>query len=123
MATAGKKSATKKAAAPKKSSEAAERKQPRGRKLAGLPLDTKLKFGLINENLKEGEEGFGKRYTAAVGPRREGTKVAENWAKLKNGMTIRQAREADIPAGTITKSLKKGWLEAVLPPGSNNGGS
>jgi hypothetical protein len=118
MTTASKKSAAKKPAAKKASGGGEEGggATRRERSIQGYPADTKLRFGLINPDAQEGEEGFGKRWSANHGPRRAGSQKAELWSKLRNGMTIRQAKEAGMPAGFISKNLKRGWLE--VPEGT-----
>jgi len=73
----------------------------RARSIRGFSPDAKMYFGENEEGLKFGPKN---------NPRREGSKVAENFAKLKDGMTLRKVRELGISSGTIGKALDRGWI-------------
>lgn len=81
-------------------------KAPRAARLHGFSRDAKIYF-------KADEDG--KKYGPKNNPRREGSAVAENFAKLKDGMTIQKAIDAGIPTGSIVKAYKKNWIDLQEP--------
>ncbi len=82
-----------------------EKREPGPRKLLGLDLTTKIKYGA---------DADGKRFSQENNPKRDGTNAAKVWKKYANAtMTIQGAIDAGVPRTFVLHDLRYGYMEAA----------
>ena len=85
----------------RKKNEEAEESTGSNRTIRGFSRSARLYFGQDEEDNKYGPKN---------NPRREGSAKAEDFLKIKEGMTIQKALDAGVSSGFIGKSIDKGHL-------------
>lgn len=76
-----------------------------GRQIQGFSRNARIYFGEY-----ETEDGGLTKYGPKNNPRREGSKVGDQFSKFKDGMTIQKALDSGLTSGDIRRNLKKGFI-------------